>query len=167
VSSQNATSVVTGASAKYGWPMASRFATEGPRRYASRAQIALAVLGIWSVLPPYLGPFLGLELNVAADVEVVDHVVSGVVVAVCAGVAALLVRRGAAEDSATVLALTGTCFLAGLWQVATHVPLVLDGGASETPWDSVLLHSSPGPVIAVIALWLTLRAPAAHSAEAG
>lgn len=148
--------------------MASRVATEGPRRYASRAQIALAVLGIWSVLPPYLGPFLGLELNVAADVEVVDHVVPGAMVAVCAGVAALLVRRGgAADESTSVLALTGLCFLAGLWQVVTHVPLVVDGGATETPWGSVVLHSSPGPLILAIALWLTLRPPAADSAQAG
>lgn len=120
------------------------------------------------MLPPYLGPPLGLALNVAMDVEVVDHVVPGMVVAVCAGVAALLVRRGgSAEASAAVLGLTGACFLAGLWQVSTHVPLVLEGGATETPWDSVILHSSPGPAILGVALWLTLRTPAAGSADTG
>lgn len=148
--------------------MAPRYTADGPLRHAPpRAQILLALLGLWSALPPYLGPPLGLELNVAADVEVVDHIVPGVVVAVCAGLAALLVRRGgSAEASAAVLALTGTCFLAGLWQVSTHVPLVLEGGAGETPWGSVILHSSPGPVILAVALWLTLRTPAADSAEA-
>ncbi|CAN5570858.1 hypothetical protein BH20ACT19_BH20ACT19_11390 [soil metagenome] len=58
--------------------------------------------------------------------------------------------------------LAGTCFLAGLWQAATHVPLVLDGGGSETPWASVLLHSSPGLPILAIALWLALRTSAAE-----
>ena len=109
----------------------------------------------------------GSNLNVAAKVEVVDHVVPGVVVAVCAGLAALLVRRGgAAEASVAVLALTGMCFFAGLWQAATHAPLVFEGGGSESPWGYVLLHSSPGPAILAIALWLTLRTPAADAAEA-
>jgi len=149
--------------------MGSRYTSDRPLRQApARAQILLALLGLWSMLPPYLGPPLGLDLNVAADLEVVDHVVPGMVVAVCAGVAALFVRRGgSAEASPAVLGLTGMCFLAGLWQVSTHVPLVLDGGATETPWGSVILHSSPGPVILAVALWLTLRTPAADSAEAG
>jgi len=147
--------------------MAARNAADGSLPHAAHAQIVLALLGVWSVFPPYLGPPLGLGLNVAADVEVVDHVVPGVAVALCAGLAALLVRRdSAAEASAPVLALTGVCFLAGMWQAATHAPLVLDGGGSESPWGSVLLHSSPGPAILAIALWLTLRTPAADAAEA-
>ena len=146
-------------------PMAPGSAPDGPLARAPRAQIVLALLGIWSILPPYLGPPLGLELNVAADVEVVDHVVTGVVVALCAGVAALLIHRGAADESAVVLALTAMCFLAGLWQVTTHVPLVLEGGASDAPWGSVMLHSNPGPLIVALGLWLTLRTPAADSAE--
>lgn len=146
--------------------MASRSAGNWPRPHAPHAQIVLALLGIWSVFPPYLGPALGLELNVAADVEIVDHVVPGIVVALCAGLAALLVGRGgAAEASAPVLTLSGVCFLAGLWQAVTHAPLVLEGGGSETPWGTVLLHSSPGPPILAIALWLTLRTPAADTAE--
>ena len=146
--------------------MASRLAADGSRPHAPHAQLVLALLGVLSVFPPYLGPLLGLELNVASDVEVVDHVVPGVAVAVCAALAALLIRRDAtAQEGAPVLALTGVCFLAGLWQVATHVPLVLEGGQSQSPWDSVLLHSSLGPPILAIALWLTLRATSADSAE--
>jgi hypothetical protein len=132
-----------------------------------RALIVLALLGVWSVFPPYLGPPLGLELDVAAKVEIVDHVVPGVVVALCAGLAALLMRRGVgAQLDAIGLALTSLCFLAGLWQAATHAPLVLDGGGSETPWGAVLFHASPGPVILAIALALTLTAPAADGAQA-
>ena len=122
------------------------------------------MLGAWSILPPYIGPPLGLELNVAANVEVVDHVITGLVVVLCGALSALLARRGGgaqvgAPGLALTLALTGLCFLAGLWQVATHVPLVLEGGDPGAPWGAVLLHSTVGPVIAAIALWLTLRNP--------
>jgi hypothetical protein len=129
-----------------------------------RAQLALAVLGAVSILPPYLGPVIGLELDVAAKVEVVDHVMTGVVVVVCGLLAALLASRDEeVAYGAPLLALTGLCFLAGLWQVATHAPLVLDGGGPATPWDTVLLHSVAGPVIVAVALWLTLRSPGADS----
>lgn len=131
-----------------------------------RAHLALAVLGALSTLPPYLGPVLGLELDVQAKVEVVDHVAAGLVVAVCALLAALLVRRDEAlAHGAVALGLTGLCFLAGLWQTVTHVPLVLDGGRPAAPWDAVVLHSTAGPLILVLALWLTLRAPEDGSAD--
>jgi len=123
-------------------------------------QIALALLGAWSIFPPYVGPVLGLELNVAAKVEVVDHVVPGVSIALCAALAALLARRGAeAEYGTPALVLGGVCFLGGLWQAATHAPLVFDAGGSEAPWGAVLLHSTPGPALVVVALWLILRTP--------
>ncbi len=122
------------------------------------------MLGALSILPPYLGPVIGLELDVAAKVEVVDHVVTGVVIAVCGMLAALLARRD--EElayGAPALGLTGVCFLGGLWQVATHAPLVVDAGGPATPWDTVLLHSMAGPVIVALALWLTLRTPSGDS----
>jgi len=119
----------------------------------------LVLLGAWSALPPYLGPAVGLALDVPAKVEVVDHVLPGVAIALGGAAAALLARRGEeAERSPLSVALTSVCFLGGLWQAATHAPLVLDGGGRETPWGAVLLHSTAGPLIAAIALWLTLRA---------
>lgn len=135
-----------------------------PRATAPYPELALAVLGILSILPPYIGPPLGLELNVAAKVEVVDHVVPGVLVMLCGGLSALLARRaGAAEPGAAglafALALAGLCFLAGLWQLSTHVPLVLDGGNPGVPWGAVVLHSTAGPLIVALALRLMLRDP--------
>lgn len=136
------------------------------RRGVGRTQFALGVVGALSILPPYVGPVVGLELDVRAKVEFVDHVVPGLVVAVCGMLAALLTRRGEVAEGALVLVgLTGACFLAGLWQTVTHVPLVLEGGTPATPWDSVVLHSTAGPVILALALWLVLRAPAEDSAD--
>lgn len=136
------------------------------RRGLGRTQLALAVVGALSILPPYLGPVIGLELDVAAKVEVVDHVVPGVAVVMCGMLAALLARReGEVAYGAAALGLTGLCFLAGLWQTATHVPLVAQGGTPAAPWDAVVLHSTAGPVIVALALWLTLRTPGGDSAD--
>ena len=99
-----------------------------------------------------------------ASVEVVDHVVPGVVIAVCAVLAAVLARRGA-ELSIASMALSACCFLAGLWQAVTHVPLVFQGGKPGAPWDSVVLHSTAGPLLVAIALWLTLRTSASDSPQ--
>ncbi len=76
--------------------MGSRATAAGsaPRPWrASRPQLALALLGGLSMLPPYVGPMLGLELDVRTSVEVVDHVRAGAYVALCGALGALLVRR--------------------------------------------------------------------------
>lgn len=125
-----------------------------------RWRVALALLGAWSTVPPYLGPAIGLDLNVKDSVEVVDHVLPGVLVVLCAGFAALQVRRSeAAEDSTVGLVLMGTCALAGLWQTVTHAPLVADGGDPGSPWDSVILHATPGPLLVLLSIWLFMRTP--------
>jgi len=123
----------------------------------SRAQVALVALGALSMLPPYVGPPLGLELDVPADVEVVDHVLPGALAVLCGGLGALLVRRRPrAQSGVPGLVLYSGAFLAGLFQTATHAPLVLEAGESLTPWGAVLLHSSLAPIITVIALCLTV-----------
>lgn len=125
-----------------------------------RWRLGLALLGAWSIAPPYLGPVIGLELDVKDSVEVVDHVLPGVLIILCAGLAALQVRRDpAAEDSTAGLVLMGTCALAGLWQTVTHAPLVVDGGEPGSPWDSVILHATPGPLLVLLSIWLFMRTP--------
>lgn len=117
------------------------------------------------MLPPYLGPPLGLELDVGSDIEVVDHVLPGAVAALCAGLAALRSRRGGTvPGGALSLALPSGAFLAGLWQTATHAPLLAEAGTIQAPWGAVLLHATAGPVIALLALWLTVQASAAAAA---
>lgn len=124
----------------------------------ARAPLVLALAGGLSMLPPYVGPPLGLELDVPASVEVVDHVLPGAVVALCGVLGALLARRRP-EDQAGIpgLVLYSGAFLAGLFETATHAPLLLEAGERLTPWGAVLLHSTPAPVITALALWLTAR----------
>jgi len=107
------------------------------------------------MLPPYLGPLLGLELDIRTSVEVVAHVLPGAVAALCGGLTALRSHRAVEAQSVPNLLLYSSAFLAGLFQTATHAPLVLDAGEPLTPWGAVLLHSTLAPVITVIALWLT------------
>lgn len=113
-------------------------------------------VGVWATLPPYIGPPLGLELEVSATVEAIDHVLPGVLTILAAGAALALARRGAA-DSLPALAALGVCALAGLFQTVTHVPLVADAGSPLAPVGSVVLHTSPGPVLLALSLWLLLR----------
>ncbi len=142
--------------------MASRAATaeSEPRPWReARLQLALALLGGLSMLPPYVGPPLGLELDVAATVEVVDHVLAGGVVALCGALGALLVRRRPlAQAGVRGIVLYSSAFLAALFETATHAPLLLEAGRGITPWGPALLHSTLAPVITLIAVWLTARA---------
>ena len=120
----------------------------------------LAILGGLSVLPPYVGPPLGLELQgIDSTVEVVDHVIPGVIVFLAAGASFLLLRAGRVrKDSLALASALAVCMLAGVWETSSHVPLVLDGGRPEAPWGAVIFHSTLGPIVAALALWLVLRA---------
>ena len=133
------------------------------RAVATRAHLpwlaGLLAAAAWSAVPPYLGPPLGLELDVSSSVEVVDHVLPGAIAAVAAGLALHLARRGE-TDSTRALMAVGACALSGLWNAASHTPLLLDAGSDERPWDAVLFHSVPGLALTALALVLLLR-PAA------
>ena len=118
--------------------------------------IALIAVAVWSILPPYIGPPLGLELDVPSTTEVVDHVVAGVLAIAAAALALSFARRGE-TDSLRLLAALGVCALAALFQFVTHVPLVLDAGGPLQPVGTVILHSTPSPVLLAMSLWLLLR----------
>ncbi len=120
--------------------------------------VALGVLGVLSMLPPYAGPPLGLELDVASNVEVVDHVVAGGTVVLCSLLAAWLLRSGrVTTESPLLMGAVALAVLGAVWQTTSHVPLVLDGGGPETPWGTVLFHALPGPVVTLVALSLLWR----------
>lgn len=107
------------------------------------------VLGICSVLPPYVGP----ALNVARRVEIADHVVPGVVVILVSTWMLLRARRGTAGGVAMLVAGLAV-LLAGVWMIATHAPLILQAMRDEAPVGSVVYHSLPGVVVALLgAAW--------------
>lgn len=101
----------------------------------------------WVVLPPYLGPSLATE----ALVEVVDHVVPAVLVfAISLSAAA----RGAQARGWVMYGAGLTVVLAGLWMVATHVPLLVQAAGGIVGWVPALWHFAPGPaVMAVGGAW--------------
>lgn len=123
-----------------------------------RALVVLAALAAWSIVPPYLGPPLGLELAVSSTTEVVDHVLPGAVAIAGALLARAYARRGEPEAMGAMAGLAA-CVLAGLFQTVSHLPLVLDAGGPLQPVGAVALHSTPGPALLALSLWLLLRPP--------
>ncbi len=127
-----------------------------------RGTIALALLGAWTIVIPYLGRALGLEVKVPARVEVVDHVIPGALVAMAALYLIMLARRTSLAGAQTALLAGGVCFLAGFWVLSTHVPLLADAaGSSSASWAAALWHSSTAVPIVVLALWFVLRSSSA------
>jgi hypothetical protein len=128
----------------------------------------LAILGAVSILPPYVGPVVGLELEgIDSIVEVVDHVIPGIIIFLAAGASFLLLRSGRLKEDSIVLASAlAISLLAAVWQTSSHIPLILDGGRPEAPWGAVILHSTIGPIMTVLSLWLVFRALSVEPAEA-
>jgi hypothetical protein len=141
-------------------PGAKRTKTAPPPAPSTKLEhrlIVLIAVAVWSILPPYIGPPLGLELDVPTSTEIVDHVVAGVLAIAGAGLALSFARRGE-TDSLRLLAALAVCTLAALFQFVTHVPLVLDAGGPLQPVGTVILHSTPSPVLLAMSLWLMVRA---------
>ena len=118
-----------------------------------RALLALAAVSAWSMVPPFLA-----DLDVAPSVEVIDHVLPGAISFAAALVALAAARRGEPDATSAVIAI-GVCTVAALWQVATHLTLMLDAGEDGRPAGSVLLHASPGLVMLALSGWLLIAPP--------
>ncbi len=138
-------------------PGSSSAPVRAPRRLVT-SLAALVAVGIWSILPPYVGPSLGLELDVTKKIEAIDHLLPGVL-AVCGASAALLLARRGRADSVVAFAALAVCALAGLFQTVSHITLVLHAGGPLQPVDAVVLHATPGPVLLALSLWLLLAPP--------
>lgn len=128
------------------------------RQVEARATTALALLGAWTIVVPYIATAIGLEVKVASLVEVVDHVIPGLLVATAGGYLAAIARRGPLADTRAALFAGGVCFLAGFWVLATHVPLLADAarpvGAS---WAAALWHFSTAVPVVALSLWCVFR----------
>ena len=91
----------------------------------------------WASLPQWSGP----KLNVSASAEVVDHIIPAVFV-VLASVVAILAGRRAQGPGALRLMAGMVVLLAGLWMLATHLPLVAQATRDEAPWPATIYHTS-------------------------
>lgn len=110
------------------------------------------LIGVWAIIPPYIGP----HLNTRARAEVADHIVPGVIVLAVA-LAALLVGRRLPKPEVPMLFAGGIVFLAGFWMVATHWPLVSDARRHLVPTGALVWHSVPSLALALFGLVWTAR----------
>jgi hypothetical protein len=122
------------------------------------------VVAVWAALPRFSGP----KLNVAQSTEVVDHVIPAVLVllASLAGIAAS--RR--AQGPGGIRFLAGMAvLLAGLWMMATHLPLVAQASRGDAPWPATIYHTSAAfAVFGLGLLWATVTwSEAGDEAKAG
>jgi hypothetical protein len=63
---------------------------------------------------------------------------------------AMVRRRRVASPGLPMLLAGLAVLLAGIWMVATHVPLVLQATRDEAPVGAVVYHSLPGVVVALV-----------------
>ncbi len=120
--------------------------------------VLLTALGAWAVVVPYLGPVIGLRLDVASKLEFVDHVLPGAVAMMGGALLVSLRARGGDASSPLWLGAAAASFLAGLWVVSTHVPLLADADRGGAEWGPTLLHNSAGLPILLLSLWLLFEA---------
>lgn len=119
--------------------------------------LALALLGVWTVLVPYLDSALGAEVDVAERVEIVDHVVPGALAAIV-GFALLVLGR---RDRLAVIG-GGVSALAGFWVLATHVPLVADAARADESWGPALWHAGTALPLLAVSVWVALAPSSDH-----
>jgi hypothetical protein len=118
------------------------------------ALVALAGLfvAVWASLPKWSGP----KLHVAASTEVVDHVIPAILVLLCSLVAIAAGRRAKGPGGTRFLAGMGV-LLAGLWMMATHLPLVAEARRGDAPWVATIYHTSAAlAVFGLGLLWATV-----------
>lgn len=116
-------------------PVASQ-AAPGPDLARLLPFVGLAV-AVWASLPRYSGP----KLNVAPSTEMVDHVFPAVVV-LLASLAGIAAGRRATGPGSTRFLGGMAVLLAGLWMMATHLPLVAQAGRGDAPWPATIYHTS-------------------------
>jgi hypothetical protein len=109
-------------------------------------------VGVWASLPKYSGP----TLNVEPAKEVADHVIPAILV-LLASVVGILAGRRARGPGALRLLAGMAVLLAGLWMMATHLPLVAEATRGEAPWPATIYHTSSAlAVFGLGLLWSTV-----------
>lgn len=109
-------------------------------------------VALWASLPRYSGP----KLNVAQSTEMVDHVIPAIVV-LLASLAGIAASRRATGPGATRFLAGMAVLLAGLWMMATHLPLVAQASRGDAPWPATIYHTSAAlAVFGLGLLWATV-----------
>lgn len=109
-------------------------------------------IALWASLPKYSGP----ALNTSADAEFASHVLPAVVVLLAAIVGIAAGRRPQGPGALRLIA-GMTVLLAGMWMLATHLPLVAQATRGEAPWPGTIYHSSSAlAVFGLGLLWATV-----------
>jgi hypothetical protein len=116
--------------------------------------VGLAV-ALWASLPKYSGP----RLSVSSSKEFADHIVPAVVV-LLASVAGIAASRRPQGPGAIRFVGGMAVLLAGLWMMATHIPLVSQtarGGPDAASWAATIYHTSAAlAVFGLGLLWATV-----------
>lgn len=139
-------------------------ATPSARRRPPKTPLAaILALAVWGAVPPWVGPLVGLDVpGVPSHIEVMTHAVPAVI---AAGVA-IAGLTGRLPLAAALLLV-----LAGLWETATHVPLVGQAVQGLVGFDAALFHSVPGFAIlalaVVVAVWAWRAEAHAERAASG
>lgn len=115
-------------------------------------------VAVWASLPKYSGP----KLNVEASKEFADHIVPAIVV-LLASLAGIMAGRRADGPGGTRFIAGMVVLLAGLWMLATHLPLVAEAMRDQAPWPATIYHTAAA--LAVFGLGLLWSA--ATWSEAG
>ena len=109
-------------------------------------------IAVWASLPKYSGP----ALNTSADAEFASHILPAVVVLLAAIVGILAGRRPQGPGALRLIA-GMTVLLAGMFMLATHLPLVAQATRDEAPWPGTIYHSSSAlAVFGLGLLWSTV-----------
>ena len=129
-------------------------AAAGPDLARILPLVGLAI-AFWATLPQWSGP----KLNVEASKEVADHVIPGVAV-LLASLAGIWASRRPHGPGAIRFMAGLAVLLAGLWMMATHIPLLMQnlrGDAGAASWPATIYHmSSALAVFGLGLLWATV-----------
>ncbi len=141
---------------KSGPAPASAAAVAGPAPDLARLMpIAGIAVAVWASLPQYSGP----KLNVASSKEVADHIIPAVVV-LLASFAGIWASRRPQGPGAIRFMGGMAVLLAGLWMMATHIPLLaqtIRGDADAASWPATIYHfSSALATFGLGLLWSTV-----------
>mgnify|MGYP000215093656 CR=1 FL=1 len=112
-------------------------------------------VAVWASLPRYSGP----KLNVSASTEFANHVIPAILVLLASIVGIMAGRRPQGPGALRLIAGMAV-LLAGLWMMATHIPLVaqtLRGGPDAASWPATIYHTASAlAVFGLGLLWSTV-----------